>query len=380
MPPTASVIVPCWNSGKYIGACLESLRAGGFADYEVLAVDDGSEDDTAAVLGRAAAADARVRPVFRPHAGVSAARNAGLEAAAGRTVFFVDPDDTVAPGFLSKGVALLDGAGADFGIFGYAVRKAGEPEAAGECDAAGDGGWRTRPLRASYDLRTPEAIRAEFLPRVFGHSLARVREWNRGAPLFGRRELGSVCRCVFRRDFLERHRIRFDETLALNEDAMFLCEAALAATSMASLDEPLYRYLLRPEGAHLSVDAGRGMVANKLRLLRKREELDRKEGGTLADAYLGSCVFSLLELLHLARSIDIPWTESHRVVAEYAADPVVRRALARFPLSWRHPLVAFLVLLLRLRLAVPLHALVHALFLPARRLGRRRPARYAGIR
>ncbi|MGI6497024.1 MAG: glycosyltransferase family 2 protein [Kiritimatiellia bacterium] len=367
MTPSASVIVPCWNSSACLGACLDSLRDGTCADFEIIAVDDGSDDDTFEVLSRAAASDPRIRPFRRPHGGVSAARNFGLGQAVGRVVFFVDPDDTVAPDFLAKPLARLDATGADFVIFAYAARRDGERD------------FTPRPLRAAYDFASNAEIRAHFLPRVFGYSLDRVREWNRGAPLFGRRELGSVCRCAFRRDFLRRADIRFDETLVLNEDAMFLSEAALAAASMASLDEPLYFYAIHATGAMISVDRDRRMFGNKLRLLRKRRELDRREGGALEAAYAGSCVFSLMELLHLTRVIDIPFAESHRVVADYASDPVVRRALSRFPLSVRHPVAALLVILLRLRLARPLHAFLHVVFLPARRSGRR-ARRYAGIR
>lgn len=362
--PTASVIIPCWNSGRFLQDCLDSLLANSFGDFEVLAIDDGSSDSTRAILDARSAADPRIR-VFSlgENRGTSAARNTGLANARGRIILFVDPDDTVSPDMVGAFVARLDETHADFAIAPYAARH--DPRAP----------FVTRPLRDDYDCASNAEIRARFLPRVFGYSIDHVREWNRGAPLFQRVEMGSVCRCGYRRDLLERHRIRFDETLTLSEDAMFNSEVAIHASSMAALKSPHYFYTVRPEGNMMSRDGGASMFANKLRQLRRREELDRAENGALADAFAGSCVFTLLELLHLTRKVRIPYRESAAVIAEYSASPTVRRALARFPLSIRHPLVAAAVIPLRMRLAMPLHALAYT----ASRILPRSASRYGGI-
>lgn len=93
MPPEISVILPAYNLQAQIGRCLDSLLNGSFRDLEVLCIDDGSTDDTPALLEAAAARDPRVRVFHISNGGVSAARNFGLEHASGRYLFFLDGDD-----------------------------------------------------------------------------------------------------------------------------------------------------------------------------------------------------------------------------------------------------------------------------------------------
>jgi len=85
--PKVSVVVPAHNAGATLGTCLESLGHLDYPDYEIIAVDDGSTDATAEIATRAGARTLRLS-----HRGLGAARNAGIEAAAGRYVAFVDAD------------------------------------------------------------------------------------------------------------------------------------------------------------------------------------------------------------------------------------------------------------------------------------------------
>jgi len=103
--PDVSVVVPTYQRAALLGASLESLLAQDGVAFEVVVVDDGSTDGTAELL--AAYADARVRPVIRPHGGIAAARNAGIAAARAPFVAFHDSDDTALPGRLAVPVAYL---------------------------------------------------------------------------------------------------------------------------------------------------------------------------------------------------------------------------------------------------------------------------------
>ena len=116
---TASLIVPCWNCAATLGRCLACVRAQTHPDFEAIFVDDGSTDATGARLADAARADARLRVVTQPHRGVSAARNAGLDAARGTYVFFADPDDAFSPDLIAKGVAAMEADRADYCVFPY---------------------------------------------------------------------------------------------------------------------------------------------------------------------------------------------------------------------------------------------------------------------
>lgn len=92
-----SIIIPVYNVAAYLRECLDSVLGQSFADWEVICVDDGSTDGSGAILDEYAARDERFRIIHQPNAGVSAARNAGLETARGEWLWFVDADDAVHP-------------------------------------------------------------------------------------------------------------------------------------------------------------------------------------------------------------------------------------------------------------------------------------------
>jgi len=95
--PRVSVVVCSYNGGRTLGQCLESLAALNYPNYEVIVVDDGSTDDTAAILER----HAGVRVVRQPNRGLSAARNAGFQAATGAIIAYTDSDCFADPDWLS---------------------------------------------------------------------------------------------------------------------------------------------------------------------------------------------------------------------------------------------------------------------------------------
>lgn len=98
--PLVSVVVPFYNVEAYADACLASLEAQTFARCEFVCVDDGSTDGTAHVLERHAGRDGRIRLIRIEHAGLSAARNRGVELARADLVTFVDGDDVVSPEYV----------------------------------------------------------------------------------------------------------------------------------------------------------------------------------------------------------------------------------------------------------------------------------------
>ncbi len=324
--PEIGVVIPCWNVSPWLARCLDSVFAALPESAEVVAVDDGSSDDTLAILEARAGSEPRLKVIPRPHRGVSAARNAALDVVRGRVVFFVDPDDQVAPEYFSAMAEALDGEGADICVCAYEGSS----------------------LKGDYRFATNAEIRAGYLPRVFGYSFDDVRAWYAGRPLFANREMAGACRMAFRRELLESNGIRFDETIELFEDAMFVSEALLGASSMTCVDRGLYIVTDRESGAMRSVpkDATR-LCRNKLRLLAKRRALDEANGGSLGPLYTASCVFSALEMLSLTVRGRLPRRDGLAFLREYLSDDFARDSLSRFPLSWRHPVLAAAVRLCR---------------------------------
>lgn len=100
-----SVIVPVYNAEKYLARCIESVLAQSYGTLELILVDDGSVDRSAAICDWYAERDNRVRVIHKANAGISAARNDGIEMATGDYIAFCDNDDFYAPGMLRR---LLD--------------------------------------------------------------------------------------------------------------------------------------------------------------------------------------------------------------------------------------------------------------------------------
>jgi len=113
-----SIIVPCYNVEKYVAKCMESILHQTYSNIEVIAVDDGSTDNTAVIL-RSFESDKRVRIINQPNSGVSAARNRGISSATGDFLAFVDSDDWAEPDMYEKLYNALTGCDADVAVCNY---------------------------------------------------------------------------------------------------------------------------------------------------------------------------------------------------------------------------------------------------------------------
>lgn len=86
-----SVVIPAYNAEKFVSTAIESVLRQSYTDFEIIVVDDGSRDNTAAVV--AGMPDARIRYIYQENAGVSAARNTGIRQSSGEFICFLDADD-----------------------------------------------------------------------------------------------------------------------------------------------------------------------------------------------------------------------------------------------------------------------------------------------
>lgn len=115
--PQVSVIVPAYNAGKYIDDCIQSVVSQTMPNWELIVVDDGSKDDTLAKTNKWSDKDKRIRVIHQENGGVSKARNAGIEAANGELLTFLDSDDLLVSVCLE---VLTEGIGnADMCVFPY---------------------------------------------------------------------------------------------------------------------------------------------------------------------------------------------------------------------------------------------------------------------
>ena len=135
-----SIIVPVYNAEAFLKKCVESIQEQTFAEWELLLVDDGSTDGSGELCDELAATDTRIRVFHKQNGGVSSARNAGIEAAQGDGLMFVDADDSLSPELCS--ILAAHSAEAEIVISGYCdCSPAGEqdviPQVEGVLDKAG---------------------------------------------------------------------------------------------------------------------------------------------------------------------------------------------------------------------------------------------------
>lgn len=230
-----SFIVPVFNTERYLPQCLNSLLAQDIADYEILCVDDGSTDGSAAILDDYARSHPNLVVIHQPNSGVATARNTGLAAARGQYIWFVDSDDLIRENVLSPLARTLEET---------------------DCDLLEIGGYQF-----VEDLSDEEKAMGKALPD------------NVPGP-------GSVVwRSVIRREFLLRHNLCFRHPeLTHGEDGQFMYELSMEKPRTASLDEPLYFYRLRAGSAETAASAH-----SRLRRLQSHVAVAKIMGAFYAD-------------------------------------------------------------------------------------------------
>lgn len=219
--PLVSVIIPVHNAETYLEQCLDSVLGQTLRDLEVIAVDDASGDSSPGILARYGSSDERMRVItFATNRGVSAARNAGLAAAEGRFVAFVDADDEVDTSMLEVLAASARRLDVDIVACGITVVDPGGAVIATE----------DFPLAAE---------------RRYGPS--DMREALHGA--WGAKLLWYPFRSLYSHKLISVHGLRFDEGVRKGEDSLFNLQALFHARATACVRAAPYHYRKHPSSA-----------------------------------------------------------------------------------------------------------------------------------
>ena len=205
-----SIIIPAYNAEKQLAPCLDSLLAQTYSNKEILLVNDGSKDRTAAICDDYAAKHDCIRVLHQQNAGVSAARNAALEIATGEYIAFVDSDDTVAPDYLQ---ALMEWRAYDFVTAGYR--------------------WQDPDLNWHDRIFSDEQVSLETLKK------------------FPSRYMGKYYFCspwatLTKRELIEKTHLRFDTQIHSGEDTLFLLQYLQNASNIKILPQCGYHYYFYP--------------------------------------------------------------------------------------------------------------------------------------
>jgi glycosyltransferase involved in cell wall biosynthesis len=121
--PLLSVVMATRDRGEHVGTAIESVIAQTYAKWQLVVVDDGSDDSTSEVLARSAAADTRIHLASSDAVGAAAARNVGLDTARGTWITFIDDDNTMAPGWLRAVVEYTGRMSECDSLYGVGLRE-----------------------------------------------------------------------------------------------------------------------------------------------------------------------------------------------------------------------------------------------------------------
>ena len=117
--PKISIIVPVYNTEKYVKKCLESISNQTLKNLEIIVVNDGSSDNSGRICDAVAATDSRIKVIHKKNEGVSVARNTGIDIATGSYIGFVDGDDWIEPQMYEYLLANAENNSAEISICGY---------------------------------------------------------------------------------------------------------------------------------------------------------------------------------------------------------------------------------------------------------------------
>ncbi len=206
-----SVIIPTYNYAQYICQCIGSVLTCGSKELEVIVVDDGSTDDTAARVKDLSESDKRIRYVYQDNTGVSAARNHGLDLARGKWVFFVDGDDVVD----AEMIRMLIPEDSTIQIIGAMMLE-------------NDNG---------------EVLRANSFDHVQGYPEITFFKKSDWGILYATALLKSPCARAYNAEIIRRYNIRFDKRVAYGEDLLFNLEYLRHISQIQLTTKPLYHYI-----------------------------------------------------------------------------------------------------------------------------------------
>lgn len=231
-----SIVVPAYNVEKYINRCISSLEKQNIKDYEIIIINDHSEDNTINIVNTRAENNIRIlnKPV---NTGLSDVRNIGIEAAMGEFIMFVDSDDYIEPNvLLDIKKFVLKHNKPDVVYLGYYIENNGEVN-------------KKKGFISKTNCIFP------------GITFLKNELYNRCLPI-------PACFAIYKKDFLVANDLRFAYGL-LHEDELWTPIVLLTATTVGTMDLYFYHYLIRED----SITQKKDKTKNGLDLLKISEFL-----------------------------------------------------------------------------------------------------------
>lgn len=223
--PKITVIIPVYNVEKYLRKCLDSVINQTYTNLEIICVDDGSPDNSGAILDEYAKKDSRIIVIHQENAGVSAARNQGLDIATGEYIAFVDSDDWLEPQCYELAVAefLRDNS---INLVYFGAKVFNERHNLSQKEFEVQKKWFSPFYKGKYELSN----------KLMSHFIGAVWSW------------------LFKKSIIDEYNIRFSN-YKLSEDSLFLMYYLNGVKFILYMDKCLYNYVLHDASAIAKLEA-----------------------------------------------------------------------------------------------------------------------------
>lgn len=215
-----SIVIPVYNAEKYLGATVDSILAQDYDDYEIILVNDGSKDESGNLCNQLAERYDKISVIHKSNGGVSSARNAGIDAARGKYIAFVDSDDAVGEHMFSDMLSEMERNNADYVFCGLEEIQSNGDRAVHIADL---------PPRQLLDRNT--VIDVMLFAGCSGDSY-----------------MNSVCGSVFKTELIRNHNLKF-ENRPMGEDWLFNMKYCDIIKTAVYVNEPYYKYLRNADSA-----------------------------------------------------------------------------------------------------------------------------------
>lgn len=260
-----SIVIPVYNVEAYLEECVESVLNQTYQDFEIIFIDDGSTDRSGEICDNYARKDNRMRVIHQANAGLSAARNKGIDVAKGQYIYFLDSDDIIIPETLELLVEIAESEQSDVVFFDADVFFAGcEPD--------------PKVYRYERTKKYPSALGRDMIK-----VLLQTDEYRTAVPLM-----------LFNRAYLRRNKLAFKEGI-LHEDELFTFLVYFANGIISHCHEKLYLRRMRAS----SIMTGSAMIKkydSMFDIYFELSEMYRKKQiyGEVAEIYLARIARSVL--------------------------------------------------------------------------------------
>ena len=324
--PSISIIIPIYKVEKYLKRCVESVRKQTLTDLEIILVDDGSPDDCSRICDEYLKEDSRIKVIHKQNGGLASARNAGMNMATGKYIFFLDSDDWLELDGMQRLYETAEKYQVDF--VRYRAIRTGWPgmEENAPCMVE-----EIRELQQG--LYEKDRIIKEIYPRLLATSQltmgAVVGAW------------GSL----YRNDFLRKNQLSFYEEVKFSEDLIFSANVVRAANNFYFIDTPcVYHYFYNPNSISKSFREGRWDSCKSLIHYCEKDFANDTTYDFKRELYYLRWFCIMLALNE--RKYLKGYSEKREYCKKLLNDPVIRRTklrLSYFNVTWKQKVVMILV-------------------------------------